>query len=212
MHLRKEDLKALGKVKRLNIINAISGIKPANLIGSISAKKVPNLAIFSSVIHLGSNPGLLGFISRPAGNVHRHTLENIKETGSYTINHVHESFIEQAHYTSAKFDRHESEFEKCGFTEEYIENFQAPYVQESQLKIGMKFLEIVPIKVNNTVLVIGEINHIILPDAVINEEGYIDMEALSTVGISGLNNYYQLQKIGSFPYARTSEVPDFLEK
>ena len=139
MHLTKTDLESIDKIKRLNIINSISGIKPANLIGTASSRGESNLAIFSSVVHLGSNPGLIGFVMRPENEVPRHTLENIFESGFYTINHIHSSFVEQAHYTSAKFEKNESEFEKCGFTEEYLFDFNAPFVKESKLKIGLKF-------------------------------------------------------------------------
>jgi hypothetical protein len=38
---------------------------------------------------------------------------------------------------------------------------------------------------------------------------HIDLEKINTVGISGLNSYYSLKKIKSFPYARVHELPDF---
>ena len=82
-HFTKSNIKDLEKVKRLNIINSITGIKPGNLIGTISKEKITNLAIFSSVIHLGSNPALLGFILRPQERVRRDTYNNILENGSY---------------------------------------------------------------------------------------------------------------------------------
>ncbi|MDP3360397.1 MAG: flavin reductase [Lutibacter sp.] len=119
MHFTQNDLKNLDRVKKLNLINSITGIKPANLIGTISPKQETNLAIFSSVMHFGSDPALLGFVLRPAQDVPRHTFENIMENGFYTINHVQTSFIEKAHYTSTKFKKEDSEFEKCKLTEEY---------------------------------------------------------------------------------------------
>jgi flavin reductase (DIM6/NTAB) family NADH-FMN oxidoreductase RutF len=132
-----------------NLINAVTGIKSANLIGTISNAGEKNLAIFSSVIHLGSNPPLIGFIVRPSGEVPRHTYENIRENGFYTINHVHREFIEQAHYTSAKFDRAVSEFEACRLTEEYVGDFPAPFVKESRLKLGMQLEQELPIALKN---------------------------------------------------------------
>ena len=209
MHLSRKDLKELDKIKRLNIINAVSGIKSGNLIGTISNNQQTNLAVFSSVVHLGSNPALLGFITRPDVKVPRHTLENIKENGLYTINHIHESIIEQAHYTSAKFDKEQSEFELCGLTEEYLLGFKAPFVKESHLKLGMQFLEALPIKANGTELIIGKITDVFIPDDAIDKHGHIDIGQTKTVGISGLNNYYQVQKIASFPYARVDELSDF---
>ena len=207
MHLDKSAIDALNKVQRLNIINSITGIKPANLIGTINSSQKTNLAIFSSIVHLGSNPALIGFILRPTGEVRRDTHENILENGYYTINHIHENFIENAHYTSAKFERAVSEFDSCGLTEEYLFDFEAPFVKESKVKIGMNFVEEIPIKTNNTSLIVGEIVHLQIPDAAMSKSGYIDLGKLDDVGISGLNSYYSLEKIAQFPYARVDEIP-----
>jgi flavin reductase (DIM6/NTAB) family NADH-FMN oxidoreductase RutF len=209
MHFTKKDITDASKVFRLNLINSITGIKPGNLIGTKSAEGISNLGVFSSVVHLGSSPALLGFILRPEGEVPRHTMENIKQTGCYTINHIHESFISNAHYTSAKFDAHISEFEACNLTEQYLEGFSAPFVKESQIKIAMKFADIIPIPLNNTSLVIGEIEHILIPDTVISPNGRLNLSAANSVGISGLNRYYSLKMESEFPYARVDELPKF---
>ena len=209
MHITKHDILSMEKIYRLNLINSVTGIKPANLIGTRSSDQNSNLAIFSSVVHLGSNPPLLGFVMRPQGEVKRHTYENIQETGYYTINHIHDSFVERAHYTSAKFDKEVSEFKECGMTEEYVGNFYAPFVKESQLKLGMSHLENIPIKSNGTMLIVGTIEHLILEREALSTEGYVDLDRLDSVGISGLNSYYRFKKIFDLPYARVSEVPDF---
>ena len=208
-HFTKTNIKDLEKVKRLNIINSITGIKPGNLIGTISKEKITNLAIFSSVIHLGSNPALLGFILRPQERVRRDTYNNILENGSYTINHLPENLTLNGHYTSAKFDKNQSEFEYCNFTEWYTDDFESPFVKESNLNIGLKFQESVPIKANNTIMIIGSVEHIFVKEDAINNEGYIDLEKLKSTGIGGLNSYYRLSKINSYPYARLSELPKF---
>jgi len=209
MHIKRDDIKEFEHVKRINLINSITGIKPANLIGTISEAGNTNLAIFSSVIHLGSNPALIGMILRPTAEVRRHTYENILANKIYTINHVHQSVIKNAHYTSAKFDADISEFEACALTEQYIDDFDAPFVKESQLKIGLSYLESIPIKANNTILVIGAVEHILLPSDLLKENGMIDLSEIQSVGIAGLNNYYELTKIDSFPYARVNEIPKF---
>ncbi len=209
MHYTKEGISDLERVKRLKLINALSGIKPANLIGTVSNQGKTNVAIFSSVIHLGSNPALMGFIMRPTSEVPRHTYENILENNQYTINHIHQSFAEKAHYTSAKLDRTISEFDACGLNEEYISDFKAPFVKESQLKIGLQFRQAIDIPLNDTQLIIGEIQHLIIPDNAIEENKDLDLSSMDTVGISGLNSYYSLKKIHEFPYARANEIPNF---
>lgn len=209
MHFTKQNIEELPKVKRLNLINSISGIKPANLIGTLSSDDQSNLAIFSSIVHLGSHPALLGFVVRPTTDVPRHTYQNILENGCYTINHISTSHTQQAHYTSAKFNKNISEFDACNFTEEYLFNFIAPFVKESKIKIAMKFKEAIPIQANNTALIIGEVHHLIVPDDIMDDIGQLNLDEANNVGISGLNTYYKLSKIANYPYARADELPSF---
>jgi hypothetical protein len=61
-HFTAADLAGLEKVYRLNLINAVTGYKPANLVGTAAPDGATNLAVISSVVHLGSNPALIGFI------------------------------------------------------------------------------------------------------------------------------------------------------
>jgi flavin reductase (DIM6/NTAB) family NADH-FMN oxidoreductase RutF len=211
MHLTKEQIETTERIRRLNIINSVSGIKPANLIATKSNDSFPNVGIFSSVVHLGSDPALLGFVFRPQHEKPRDTYINIKENGYYTINHVHKNYVEQAHYTSVKFSKNESEFELCQLTEEYLHGFHAPFVKESPVKIGMKFLEEILIERNKTILVIGEIEHLIVPNSAMDEQGQIDLASLETAGISGVDTYYEFTKLNQFPYAKRGEQPPFNE-
>ncbi|HCM77678.1 MAG TPA: flavin oxidoreductase [Cytophagales bacterium] len=209
MHLSQSSIEQLPKVKRLNIINSISGIKPGNLVGTVSRAGIPNLAIVSSVVHLGSHPPLLGYLLRPRDEVRRDSYENILENGYFTINHISTEFIEKAHYTSAKFDQHTSEFDACGLTPSYDFGFSAPFVKESKLKVGLRHVESISIPSSNTTLIVGEIQHLDIPDDALNEHGYINLESINSAGISGLNSYYSLNKLADFPYARVHEVPKF---
>ncbi|MEO0778395.1 MAG: flavin reductase family protein [Bacteroidota bacterium] len=209
MYYSKADLAQLEHRERINLINSVSGIKPVNLIGTASASGATNLAIFSSVVHLGSNPALLGFILRPHQEVRRHTYENILATGVFTLNHVHRDFVQRAHYTSAKFPDEVSEFAACGLHEAYREGFAAPFVRESQLQLGLRYRESIPIPLNRTTLVIGEVENATIPDRVREEGGHLDLSRVDDVGLSGLNSYYALEKIAQFPYARPEELPQF---
>ncbi|MEC9187554.1 MAG: flavin reductase [Bacteroidota bacterium] len=205
----EEDILQMPKVKRLNIINSITGIKPANLISTIDERNRHNLAIFSSVVHLGSNPALIGFVLRPQEKIRRHTYGNILENGYYTINHLPNHKTLEGHYTSAKFDKETSEYDVCHFTPEFQHDFPVPYVKESFLKMGLKHVESIPIKYNGTVMIVGKILQVYVAKSSLSEEGYINLEKAKSVGISGLNTYYDLKKIDSYPYARPHELPQF---
>ena len=195
------DIEAQDKIYRINLINSITGYKPANLIGTIAGNGQTNLAIISSVVHLGSNPPYIGFFSRP-GSVPRHTIENIRETGFFTINHIHSPFIEQAHQTSANYPRNVSEFEACGFNEEYLHSFKAPFVKQSRIKMGLSFVEESMIKTNGVVLVVGKIENIILPDDVLQANGSLDLSLVDDVCITGLDTYNKVTPITTLSYAR----------
>ena len=203
MYLSKEDIVLLERFKRINIINSITGIKSANLIGTISKVGICNLATFSSVFHAGSSPALLGFILRPVEGFRRDTYENIKSNGCFTINHIHEEFVDRAHFTSARFKPHESEFTKCNLTKEFLNNFTAPFVMESKIKIGLKLVETVKIKSNNCLILVGEIQHLFISEEMISDSGHINLESLNTLGVNGLDTYYKLIKSVQFPYAKS---------
>ena len=75
--------------------------------------------------------------------------------------------------------------------------------------MGLKHVESVDIKSSGTQMIVGQIEHLIIPDEAMDERGYIDLAAANTAGISGLNSYYGLEKLQDFPYARVTEVPKF---
>ncbi len=203
-----QELQRLERFKRANLVNSISGFKPANLIGTINSKGQTNLALFSSVVHLGADPALIGFIQRPVG-VSGDTYRNIIENGYYTINQVSTEIVERAHYTSAKFDPEVSEFSACQLTEEYAEGFIAPFVKESPVKMGLKFVEEIFIKHNNTRLIIGAIQLIQLEEGLLAEDGNILLDKANIISVSGLETYYHPAKIAQFPYAKADQLPPF---
>lgn len=201
-----KQISEFSKVYRLNLINSITGYKPANLIGSQSTKGKTNLAIFSSVVHLGSKPPLIGIVTRP-NTVPRDTYRNIVESSYYTINHISKNMVERAHFTSAKFSEDESEFYHCNFDEEYIKGFNAPFVKESKVKIGMQLVEEKHIDANDTILIVGEVKNIIIDKKSLEEDGSVNLGRDETVCISGLDTYYETNKISKYPYARKDNLP-----
>jgi flavin reductase (DIM6/NTAB) family NADH-FMN oxidoreductase RutF len=202
------DIRSMDKVPRLKLINSISGFKSANFIGTTAKNSNENLAIFNSVVHVGSNPPLLGFITRPE-TVPRHTYQNIKETGCYTINHIHSGIYEKAHQTSGKYREDLSEFDQVGLTPHYSENLAAPYVNEAHIQMGMKLVEEHFIEANGTVFLIGAIEGILLHDDYRTEDGALDLEQAETVAISGISSYHSTQRLDKLEYVR---VPDRLSR
>ncbi|GAL10291.1 hypotheical protein [Vibrio astriarenae] len=188
-------------------MNSLSGFKSANLVGTVDANGRTNLAIVSSVFHLGANPPLIGMISRPH-TVTRDTLENILTTGEYTINHVNSAIWKQAHQTSARYPSDVSEFEEVGLTPEWQEGVFAPFVAESRLKYSLKLVSSQTIALNGVMLLIGKITQLFLEREAVSEGGYIDIESLDTVAVSGLDSYHVTNGIGRLTYAKPNTKPE----
>lgn len=205
MTLSRQDLQAMDQRERARLINSLSGFKSANLIGTCDKQGLENLAVVSSVVHLGSNPPLLGFIIRPAES-RRHTLENILETQHFTINSIGAGFVQKAHQTSARYPKSVSEFNAVGLTPYYDDVFPTPFVLESPLKIGLAFKEQITIESNQTQMLIGEIVSIHAPKRAVMPDGYLDLEALDLVTISGLDSYHVTQRLHRLSYAKPNRA------
>ncbi|MCF2873742.1 MULTISPECIES: flavin reductase family protein [unclassified Tenacibaculum] len=201
MHITRKEIEAFPHLYKINLMNSISGYKSANLIGTKSKEGITNVAVFSSVVHYGSNPPILGFVLRPT-TVVRNTYNNIKETGFYTINAISEGMIEEAHHTSAKYSAEISEFDKTNLTSEYKNNFDAPFVAESPLQLGMKYLEEYHIKANDTVLVLGEVTDLYFEDTMLSEDGFLNLSKENVAAINGLDTYMVAKEFKRLSYQR----------
>lgn len=201
MHLDLEQIENMPSRYRANFINSITGYKSCNLIGTRSSGANPNLAIFNSVLHIGSAPALLGFILRPL-TVRRDTFDNIIQTGKFTVNQVNSTMVEQAHQTSAKYEQEVSEFDSVGLTEEYLDGFEAPYVAESMLKIGCSYKNHYTLEENGCIMVIGAIEHVYLPGGIQDNDGFVNLENINTVASTGLDGYSLPRFLGRLSYAK----------
>ncbi len=211
IHVPLSTISTWERFYRANFINSLTGFKSASLIGTVNKQGQTNLAIFSSVVHLGSDPALIGFINRPV-QAAPHTLANIQATGNYTINHIHPSFLEQAHQTSAKYPENVSEFEALGLTPEFLDASPAPFVKESKVKYTLALEEIIPIKVNNTFLVIGRLQHVQLDESILLPDGFLQLDQAGSICSNGIDAYYATQLIDRYEYAKPDLKPKKLPK
>jgi flavin reductase (DIM6/NTAB) family NADH-FMN oxidoreductase RutF len=195
---------SLDKNKRVHFINSLGGYKSVSLIGTSDLEGNENLAIFSSIFHIGANPPLIGLIFRPSPP-ERNTFNNIIDTGFYTINHINESIYRQAHQTSARYNQTESEFEITNLKPEYKDNFFAPYVAESNIQLGIEFKEKITIPINNTTMIIGEITQIYIPENCLSEDGFVDIEKANSITCSGLDSYHKTVQLDRLSYAKPNQ-------
>ncbi len=204
LNFNSESIMSLDKNKRVQLINSLGGFKSVSLIGTSDLEGNTNLAIFSSIFHIGANPPLIGLIFRPSPP-ERNTYNNIIDTGFYTINHINESIYRQAHQTSARYDQTESEFEITNLKPEYKDSFFAPYVAESNIQLGIEFKEQITIPINNTTMIIGEITQIYIPENCLSEDGFVDIEKANSITCSGLDSYHKTVQLDRLNYAKPNQ-------
>lgn len=210
--ISSENIATMDKVYRLNLINSCTGYKSANLIATKSIDGIHNVAIFSSVTHLGSNPAMLGFIVRPT-TVPRDTYKNIKETSYFTVNHVTVDMIEDAHHTSASYKSNESEFDKTNLETEFKNGIETPFVKNAPVQLLCKFLNEYHIQENGTIHIIAAIENVFFNENLINNDGWMQLDKANVVAINGLDGYCVPVLLDRFQYARPN-VPtkSFLEQ
>lgn len=211
-HFSITELLDLPSRYRANLINTCAGYKTANLIATKAENGITNVAVFNSVVHIGSNPPMLGFILRPT-TVLRNTYENIKQTNYFSINQIHKDIIKDAHHTAAKYDSFISEFDKTNLNEVYLDKFYAPYVAQSKIKMGCTYSSEYHIKENNTILIVGKVEHLYVEMNHIEDDGWIQLDKSDTAAVVGLDGYALPKIIERFSYAKPDqEIKSILKK
>jgi len=170
------------------MINSLTGYKSCNLIATKGTDGTTNLAVFSSVIHLGSSPALLGFVLRPL-TVRRDTYRHLIEQPFFSVNAVSTALFKKAHQTSAKYDKGDSEFKRVGVTEEYLGQFPTPYVKESPVKIGCRYVNEYEIKENDCRLVVAAIEEVYYEAEMIETDGFLRLDRAGIVAAMGMDGY-----------------------
>ena len=201
MIVRQDTILEMETRYRANFINSLGGFKSAIMVGTTDGEGHPNLAIFSSLFHIGANPALCGLIVRPA-TPGQNTLGNILKTQSFTLNHLNMDNYAAAHQTSAKYAQGESEFDAVGLTPLYEEGIAAPFVKESHIRIGCELVQKTDIALNGTTLLIGKIIFVDVPEHLIQSDGYIDLETAGTLTCSGLDSYHKTERVERLRYAK----------
>jgi flavin reductase (DIM6/NTAB) family NADH-FMN oxidoreductase RutF len=207
----KQALQSLDKRQRVALVNSLPGFKPVVLVGTVNEDNRTNLCIINSCFHVGADPALMGMIIRPAPEAtERHTLENLLATKAYSVNAVTRDMAQRAHHTSARFNRDQSEFNACGFTEYWHENFTAPFVAESPLQLGLTLAEHLPLTINGTHLIIGSIEQIHLSDHARRDDGTLDLQSMNIVAGVGLDAYHSVSTGQRFTYAKPDRPPELI--
>lgn len=201
MTFSETDFSSLDTEFRRHFFNTLPGPRGVHLLATRGYKGQENVAVFSSVVHIGARPPLLGFLLRQL-TVPRQTYHHIQANKWFTLNTIQPSYLHPAHQTSANYDLFESEFAATGLTPEYLGESKAPYVAESPIKIGLTLVEEHLIEANGTRLLVGQIREVFVPDEAVDASGHIDHVLLKTMTVAGLDTYHEVGPAHELSYAR----------
>jgi flavin reductase (DIM6/NTAB) family NADH-FMN oxidoreductase RutF len=199
--IERSEIEKMGRIERLNLINSCTGYKSANLIGTINNEGQTNVAVFSSITHLGSDPALISFILRPT-TVPRHTYKNIKAYGYFSVNHITQNMIADAHHTSANYPEDISEFDRTDLEAIYHGGCPVPFVKGSPVKLLCKYVNEYLIEENGCILVIASIEAVFYEKELLSPDNWLQLDKGKVVAINGLDGYALPQLLERFSYAR----------
>jgi flavin reductase (DIM6/NTAB) family NADH-FMN oxidoreductase RutF len=191
----------MDRIARLNLVNSCTGYKSANLIATINNEGKTNVAVFSSVTHLGSDPAMISFVLRPT-TVPRHTYQNMRAYGYFSVNHITAEQIEDAHHTSAAYPEEMSEFDQTNLQAVYHNDCPVPFVKGSPVKLLCKYVNEYLIQENGCLLVVASIEAIFYEEELLTPDKWLQLDKGKVVTINGLDGYALPELVERLPYAR----------
>lgn len=194
-----EEIKSLDRAYRRDFINRITGAKLAWILGSFHPEFGENLALFSSIVHVGANPPLVGIVFRPSmGKLH--SLRNINETKLFSLNSLPLKFRKEIHSSSANGSEELDDFDSIGLQREIDSSHPIPLVKEASIRMLLEPVELAPIRTNSNHFLVSEIKKVEINVAFLDSNELPIPEGLTYV--SGLDLYCKVESIQSMPYAR----------
>lgn len=159
--------------------------RPIAWAGTRSKGGINNLAPFSFYNAFSSNPPIVGFSTIPKlDGADKDTLSNVRETSCFTLSCVSHGLVKEMSKSAALLDKEEDEFAYAGLTPAQAHSIDAPYVEGAGVVFECQLHQIVSFgdQPGAGNLILGEITHIQVEDALYLENGRIDFEALDPVG------------------------------
>ena len=154
--------------------------RPIGWLSTISSKGVPNLAPYSQWQNLTWDPPMVMFAANQS--VHggpKDTVRNAEETGWFVWNMATWDLREAVNISSLAVDGEINEFETTGLRAVPSVLAPAPRVAESPCHFECRYLTTLHIPAATAVasvdLVVGQVEHVHIDDAVITSDGRLDV-------------------------------------
>lgn len=159
--------------------------RPIALVSTLNEDGSPNAAPFSFFNVFSNAPPLLVIgiegSKRDDGKPHKDTARNIIARGEFVVNLVSHAMAAPMVASAIDFPEGVSEFEEAGFTPRASKQIAVPGIAESPVSFECRLFNTVPLPFNRS-LVTGEIVHLHVIDAAIDDKLHVDPDALDLIG------------------------------
>jgi flavin reductase (DIM6/NTAB) family NADH-FMN oxidoreductase RutF len=178
----------------------IGGIlpRPIAVVSSQDSAGRLNLAPFSFFNGVGSDPMCLMFCPANKGDgSEKDSLRNVSDTGEFVVNVATDRLVERIAAAAEPLEHGESEFEFAGLDALPSKVVVPPRLKGSPVSYECRTREILrlnPGAPGGANVVIGDVVHVFVEDAAIDDRFRIDPAVLDLVG-----------RLGGFGYARTRD-------
>jgi len=172
--------------------------RPIGWISTIDSQGNNNLAPFSFFNAVCPEPPHLLFCtSYREGGSPKDTLANVRESGEFVVNIVTEALGEAMNITATDFLSSVDEFEAAGLTMMPAVAVRPARVAASPIHFECKVAQIIELggETGGGAVVIGEIVHIHVDEAVLFDGDKIDLDKLQPVGRLSGNSYCRVTDI-----------------
>ncbi|QIE59525.1 flavin reductase family protein [Rasiella rasia] len=182
------------------LLGAVSP-RPICFASTVDAEGNVNLSPYSFFNVFSANPPVMIFspARRVRDNTTKHTLENVLETKEVVINIVSHAMVQQMSLSSTEYDKGVNEFIKAGFTQIPSSVVKPPRVKEAPVQFECKVTDVIHLGNEGGAgnLVLCEVVHVHIDEAVLDDEQKIDPLKIDTVARMG-GNWYSRAKDGLF--------------
>ena len=162
-------------------------------VSTVDEAGVPNLAPFSFFTAAGANPPHVLFcpMIRATDGQPKDTLHNVRASGEFVVNIVTETLAAQMNITSTEFPAEVNEFAAAGLTPIPSVVVRPPRVAESPIHYECRLTQIVELgqEAGSASVVIGEVVHMHVDDALLIGGDKIDIAQLQPIGRLAGNSY-----------------------
>ena len=192
--------------------------RPIAFVSTLSVEGRSNLAPYSFFNGVGSDPmALLFSVGNTPDGREKDTLRNARPvaeggTGEFVVNVAVERYARAVAAAAEELPFGESEFDLTGLQPSPSLRVAPPRVAESPLAFECRTLQVVstnPGRPGGANVVVGEVVHVFVDDALTNERRHVDPERLAAIGRMGGLGYCTTRDRFEMPRGRAAlETPD----